>query len=157
MNSMSDRDVTAEASDAAAGDAAPSFNGDQVLGFVFLALALAILVGGVGLYRWAAVGSTPPDPPLAFRIDVNTADEPTLQLLPGVGPALSQRIIEERQRRPFGSADDLQRVNGIGPRLAERIAPYVIFHSRTPPQAGPERSEGPGHRAGASRTDLPGP
>jgi competence protein ComEA len=40
-----------------------------------------------------------------------------LTRLPGIGPAIAERIIEAR---PFSSLEDLQRVNGIGPtRIAD--------------------------------------
>jgi competence protein ComEA len=58
-------------------------------------------------------------------INLNEASAEELQRLPGIGPKLSQRIVEERQRRPFKSVDDLDRVNGIGPKTIERLRPYV--------------------------------
>lgn len=122
-------------------DAAPPLSGDQVLGFVFLALALMVIVGGVALFRWVITEPEAADPPLSFRVDVNTADAATLQLLPGVGPSIAQRIIEERQRRRFDSADDLLRVDGIGPRTAERMTPYIVF---TPPLPEGEAGIGEG-------------
>jgi competence protein ComEA len=54
-------------------------------------------------------------------INVNTADESALILLPGVGPALAQRIIEARQQRPFQTLDDLLKVKGIGPATLRRF------------------------------------
>ena len=49
------------------------------------------------------------------RIDPNTADPAELDRLPGIGPALADRIVEERAREPFRTVRDLQRVRGIGP------------------------------------------
>lgn len=57
------------------------------------------------------------------RIDVNTASEGDLQLLPRIGPALASRIVEAR---PFGAVDDLVRVRGIGPRTLERLRHLVV-------------------------------
>jgi competence protein ComEA len=58
-------------------------------------------------------------------IDVNRAGSEELQKLPGIGPVLSQRIIDERGKRPFLSVDELRRVPGIGPKTLEKIRPYV--------------------------------
>lgn len=48
-------------------------------------------------------------------IQLNQASAEELQALPGVGPALSERIITYRQEHgPFGSVDQLTEVKGIG-------------------------------------------
>ena len=60
------------------------------------------------------------------RLDLNRADERTLDALPGVGPVLARRILEQRrQNGPFRRVEDLRAVRGIGPRLFERLRPYV--------------------------------
>src|SRR5690606_35361758 len=62
-----------------------------------------------------------------FRIDINPADTTTLSLLPGIGPAIAQRIIEHRQeKRPFRSVDDLIQVGGVGPRTLEKLRAYAV-------------------------------
>jgi competence protein ComEA len=58
-------------------------------------------------------------------IDVNRATQAELQKLPGIGPKLSQRILDERAKKLFKSADDLRRVPGIGPKTLEKLRPYV--------------------------------
>ncbi len=60
------------------------------------------------------------------RIDPNTASAEELDRLPGIGPALADRIVAERERGgPFRSVEELQRVPGIGPATRARIAPYL--------------------------------
>jgi competence protein ComEA len=62
------------------------------------------------------------------RVDVNMADVRELQRLPGIGPAVAQRIVEERANGVFTSLDDLQRrVRGIGPALAARLGEHVTL------------------------------
>jgi competence protein ComEA len=59
------------------------------------------------------------------RINVNRASRADLQRLPGIGPKLAQRLLDERGRRPFASVDELRRVPGIGPKTLARLRPYV--------------------------------
>ncbi|MGH7171388.1 MAG: ComEA family DNA-binding protein [Gemmataceae bacterium] len=63
---------------------------------------------------------------LTERIDVNHATAEELRLLPGIGPTLSQRIVEVRAKQPFRSVEDLRRVRGIGAKTLERLRPYVV-------------------------------
>lgn len=64
------------------------------------------------------------------RVDLDTAPESVLVTLPGIGPALAQRIARDRERQgAFGSLTALTRVGGIGERSAARLAPYVTFSS----------------------------
>ena len=59
---------------------------------------------------------------LAAPINLNTADAAELEELPGVGPAIAQRILEHREKNgPFTSVDGLLEVSGIGPATLEEI------------------------------------
>jgi competence protein ComEA len=56
------------------------------------------------------------------RININTATAAELELLPGIGPALAARIVEDREKKgPFKSVDDLDRVRGIGPETIRKL------------------------------------
>ncbi len=61
----------------------------------------------------------------AVRVKLNTATAAELEALPGVGPALAQRIAAYRQGRRFSSVDDLLKVKGIGKAKLERLRPLV--------------------------------
>ncbi|ASK64675.1 competence protein ComEA [Brachybacterium avium] len=55
-------------------------------------------------------------------IDLNTAGAAELEELPGVGPAIAQRIVEHREKNgPFQAVDGLLEVSGIGPATLEEI------------------------------------
>lgn len=59
-------------------------------------------------------------------INVNTADQQALTLLPGIGDVLSQRIIEYRDANgPFASLDELLNINGIGQKRLESLIPFA--------------------------------
>ena len=60
------------------------------------------------------------------KLDVNTATAAELELLPGVGPALSKRIVEYREKNgPFANLSELDKVQGIGPKMLEKIRPLA--------------------------------
>lgn len=59
-------------------------------------------------------------------IDINSAPAHELVKLPGIGPVLSQRIVEARQQRRFTNVDDLQRVHGIGPKTVASLRAHVV-------------------------------
>src|SRR5262249_56008260 len=62
---------------------------------------------------------------LTGPINLNRATADELRLLPGIGPKMSERILEERARGPFKSVEDLRRVPGIGAKTLERLRPYL--------------------------------
>jgi len=100
-----------------------------------LGLVLTLLVIGI---VWAAVGfaqrvdvaevaaashAALPD----MRIDVNSATEAELTLLPGIGPRLAERIVLDREEHgPFTTLSDMTRVTWIGPVIVQRIEPYAF-------------------------------
>lgn len=70
--------------------------------------------------------ATPAGSAAAALVDVNRAGAAELQRLPGIGPALAERIIAHRDSAgPFRTAEDLLAVRGIGPATLERIRERV--------------------------------
>lgn len=60
------------------------------------------------------------------KVDINSATAEQLQQLNGVGPALAQRIVADRQANgPFKSPEDLKRVSGIGDKKYASLADSI--------------------------------
>ena len=74
-----------------------------------------------------ASSSTPPLPSdAAPRVNINRASREELEGLPGIGPALAARIVEQRERYGrFRRPEHLMMVRGISERLFRRLRPYV--------------------------------
>ena len=76
----------------------------------------------------ARAGSTVrPEPgPDPRPLDLNTATAEQIARLPGVGPGLARRIVEERQRRGrFDGPEGLRSVLGVGPRKLAALRDLV--------------------------------
>jgi competence ComEA-like helix-hairpin-helix protein len=58
------------------------------------------------------------------RLNPNTASAKALEELPGIGPAIAQRLIAAR---PFESLEDILRVQGLGRMALERLTPLLTL------------------------------
>ena len=68
----------------------------------------------------------------AGTVNVNTASAEQLQLLPRIGPAVAQRILDYRKENgKFASLDDLMLVRGIGEATFGQLKPYVSLSGET--------------------------
>jgi competence protein ComEA len=64
----------------------------------------------------------------AAPVPLNTASAAQLTALPGIGPALAEKILAERQKRGgFVAVEDLLGVRGIGPATLERLRPLLTI------------------------------
>ncbi len=92
-------------------------------------------------------------------VDLNRAGIGELARLPGVGPSLARRIVEERERGgAFDSPEALRRVYGLGPRKLIALRGLVVAARADAPdapvapgEAGPARAED--ETAGATTSD----
>ena len=63
---------------------------------------------------------------LTGKLNLNTATEEQLMLLPTVGPAKAERIVAWRKRNgAFRRPADLRRVKGFGYKTFKRLEPYL--------------------------------
>lgn len=70
-----------------------------------------------------ALAGLPPSGAAAPLVELNSASLPALDGVKGIGPELSERLLEERRRAAFADwADLMRRVPGIGPKRAARLS-----------------------------------
>ncbi len=98
---------------------------DAELGFMNIAKLLA---DGEQVHVSTIGEPTPaPESTGGFPININTATAEQLETLPGVGPAIAQRIIDHRQANgPFESKTDIQDVSGIGPATYADMEELIV-------------------------------
>ena len=88
-------------------------------------IALALLLSLVTVAAIPAVAAT-------GKVNINSASIDQLALLPRVGPALAQRIVDFRKENgDFKAASDLMLVRGVGEKTFELMAPYVAVSGET--------------------------
>jgi competence ComEA-like helix-hairpin-helix protein len=95
--------------------------------------------------RWAPARPEPPAPARAVQLprprataappapvadprplDLNRASADEISRLPGVGPSLARRIVEERDRRGrFESSESLRGILGMGPKKLAALREHV--------------------------------
>ncbi|MGE5184830.1 MAG: ComEA family DNA-binding protein [Acidobacteriota bacterium] len=112
--------------------------------------AIATLVAAMG-GSWQAASAAPPaaalaapatgEPPaakksshkeLTGKLNLNTATEDQLMLLPRVGPAKAERIVAWRKKNGgFKRPADLRRVKGFGYRTFKKLEPYLDIKGDT--------------------------
>lgn len=73
---------------------------------------------------------------LHHRIELNTASPEELTLVPGIGAARAQKIVDHRRKQGgFSAIDDLAKVDGFSGGLVSRLRRYLYIQSsaqRTP-------------------------
>ena len=107
------------------------------LTFVAILCGTALVLGGylfVRTYAWptkdapglpVVVSDESPEYTGTFVLDPNSAPADSLELLPGIGPALADSIVKYRALQKFDKVDDITIVPGIGKKTLEKMRPYL--------------------------------
>ncbi|HEU0205105.1 MAG TPA: helix-hairpin-helix domain-containing protein [Pseudolysinimonas sp.] len=109
---------------AAAGGLTPSADPAALNLARFLSDGEQIIVPAVGQAVPASGGGA--GTAIPGKVNINTADEPTLETLPRVGPAMAARILAWRAANGrFTAIEDLMSVSGIGEKTFEGLKDLV--------------------------------
>jgi comEA protein len=66
------------------------------------------------------------------KLNINTASEEQLVLLPGVGPAKAERVVTWRTKHgAFKRVADLRHVKGFGYKTIKKLEPYLDIKGET--------------------------
>src|SRR3989441_12762885 len=85
---------------------------------VWRAFAIRIALILCLLLTPGALAKKPPAKP----VNINTATSEELQLVPGIGPATADKILQMRKSYgAFKSVDDLLAIRGLGPKRLEKL------------------------------------
>lgn len=100
---------------------------------VFLCIMLGIFIGRktdrvyIPMDAFSTVPSeSGPEADNIGKIDLNTATLQQLQLLPGIGPTMAQRILDYREiQGKFESIEQITNISGIGEKTFEKLKDYI--------------------------------
>ncbi len=98
--------------------------GTKVMGWV----AVAVLAMSAGS---AFAGKSVIKKEVSGVVNLNTASAQQLDLLPGIGEKAAKRIIEHRNKTPFGKVDDLRKVKGFGAKKLEKLKSFLTTSGPT--------------------------
>jgi competence protein ComEA len=65
-----------------------------------------------------------------YRVNLQTDPADVLEVLPGIGPTMAQRIVEFRNEYPIQKADDLVQIHGIGQKTVDQLR-WLTTENRT--------------------------
>ena len=66
------------------------------------------------------------------KVNINTATEAQIALLPGIGPKLATEVVTYRTNNSgFKTAEDIKKVSGVGEKKFEKIKDFIVLEGET--------------------------
>lgn len=66
------------------------------------------------------------------KVNINTAAESQISLLPGVGPKLAVEIVNYRTNNgKFTTVEDIKKIKGVGDKKFEKMKDYIVVEGDT--------------------------
>jgi len=66
------------------------------------------------------------------KVNINTATEAQIALLPGIGPKLAAEVVNYRTNNGgFKTVEDIKKVSGVGDKKFEKIKNFVVLEGET--------------------------
>lgn len=66
------------------------------------------------------------------KVNINTASEDQIAILPGIGPKLATEVVNYRTNNGnFKSIDEIKKINGIGDKKFEKIKNFIAVEGDT--------------------------
>ena len=94
-------------------------------------LIQSLLCGAALISALAVSSPASAAPELSGQVNINTATEGQLDLLPGIGPSIAKKVLAYRTSKNFGDITHLMRIKGIGRKTFNKLKPYLIVDGTT--------------------------
>ncbi|HHT9138424.1 MAG: helix-hairpin-helix domain-containing protein [Candidatus Brocadiales bacterium] len=93
----------------------------------FWVVILVIVVGSIWQARFCLSVEQ-----VEGKVNINTATESQIALLPGLGPKLATEVVNYRANNGnFKTIEDIKKVSGVGDKKFEKIKDYVVLEGET--------------------------
>jgi competence ComEA-like helix-hairpin-helix protein len=112
----------------------------QLASFASILLVTACYGAAVGARPQLPRAQPPPPMEITGKLNLNTATEEQLMLLPTVGPLEAERIVTWRKKNGgFKRTADLRRVKGFGYKTFKRLEPFLDIKGDSTLAASPSQ------------------
>jgi len=68
---------------------------------------------------------------LEGQVNINTASQAELELLPGIGPSIAGKMISYRKEHEFEQLNHVMRIKGIGKKTYAKIKPFLKLEGQS--------------------------